>query len=70
MGVGGLGMGEMVVIFVVVLALFLAGQAHKRTAAAAGNSPEDTLRDRFARGEISEEALGEMLRTLRDSSAL
>jgi len=36
----------------------------------AGNSPEDTLRDRFAKGEITEEELGEMLRALRDSSAL
>ncbi len=65
-----LSIWELVLIFVVVLALFLAGQAHKRTAAAAESSPEEILRHRFARGEISEEELGEMLRTLRDSSAL
>jgi len=35
----------------------------------AGNSPEEILRDRFARGEITEEELGEMVRALRDSRA-
>ncbi len=35
----------------------------------AGSSPEEILRHRFARGEISEEELGEMLRALGDSRA-
>ncbi len=70
MGIGGLDPWEVVLIFVVVLALFLAGQVHKRTAAAAESSPEEILRDRFERGEISEEELREMLQALRDSQAL
>ena len=69
MGIGGLDLWEVVLIFVVVLALFLAGQIGKRQTAT-GNSPEDTLRDRFARGEISEEELREMLQALRDSQTL
>ncbi len=79
MGIGGLGMGEMLVIFVVVLAApifalvyfirWKVGRTGGRQPTA-GNSPEEILRDRFARGEISEEELGEMLRALRDSSAL
>ncbi len=82
MGIGGLGVGELVVIFLVV-ALLLApifgvvyfirwqvGRSMRERQPTVGNSPEDTLRDRFARGEISEEELREMLRALRDSSAL
>ncbi len=34
------------------------------------SSPEDTLRDRFAKGEITEGELREMLQALRDSQAL
>ena len=78
MGIGGLGMGEMVFIFVVVLAQILAvvyvfrwlvGRKGERQPTA-GNSPEEILRNRFAQGEISEDELREMLRALRDSSAL
>ncbi len=82
MGVGGLGVGEFVVIFLVV-ALLMApifgalyfirwqpGRSMRERQPTAGNSPEDTLRDRFARGEISEEELREMLQALRDSQAL
>ncbi len=69
MGIGGLDPWHVVLIFVFVLALFLAGQIGKRQPAAE-SSPEEILRHRFARGEISEEELGEMLRALRDSSAL
>ena len=67
-----LSIWELVLIFVVVLALFLAGQVGRirERQPAAESSPEEILRHRFARGEISEEELGEMLRALRDSSAL
>ena len=79
MGIGGLGMGEMVVIFVVVLAApifalvyFIRWQVGRTGGRqpTAGNSPEDTLRDRFAKGEITEGELREMLQALRDSQAL
>lgn len=35
----------------------------------AGRSPDDLLRERYARGEISEEELQEGLRTIRESRA-
>ena len=82
MGIGGLGLWELVQIFLIVALLFLApifavvyfirwqvGRMRERQPAA-GSSPEEILRHRFARGEISEEELGEMVRALRDSSAL
>ncbi len=82
MGIGGLGLWELVLIFLVV-AMLLApifavvyfirwqvGRSMRERQPTAGNSPEEILRDRFAKGEITEEELGEMLRALRDSSAL
>ena len=82
MGIEGLGVGEFLFIFLVV-AMLLApifavvyfirwqvGRSMRERQPTAGNSPEDTLRDRFARGEISEEELREMLQALRDSQTL
>ena len=77
---GGLSIGEWLVI-VLIPVFFLspffgvayfrrwqAGRIGERQPAA-GSSPEEILRDRFAKGEISEEELREMLQALRDSRA-
>ena len=79
MGFGGLGMGEMIVVFLVLMlatifavVYFIRWQVGLKgeRQPAAGSSPEEILRDRFAKGEISEEELREMLQALRDSQAL
>ena len=74
-----LGMGEMIVVFLVLMLATIFGVVYfirwlvglkGERQPAAGRSPEDTLRDRFAKGEISEGELREMLQALRDSQAL
>ena len=75
----GLGMGEMIVVFLVLMLVpifavvyFIRWQVGRTGGRqpTAGNSPEEILRNRFAKGEISEEELREMLRALRDSQEL
>ena len=72
-------MGEMIVVFLVLMLATIFGVVYfirwqvglkGERQPTAGNSPEEILRDRFAKGEISEEELREMLRALRDSSGL
>jgi uncharacterized membrane protein len=53
------------VLLVWAVTRFTGGQA--RVEPTAGKSSEEILRDRFAKGEISEEDLREKLQTLRDS---
>ena len=74
----GLGFGESVFTLVLMLASILGvarfvhwqvGRIRERQPAA-GSSPEEILRHRFAKGEIAEEELREKLQALRDSQAL